>query len=595
MNDGRDSVHIDAASGMRTFEGQRRYLNLPVRNGAAMRQMSVSIAGEIEYGFDIELADGEPDWWAFIDVQNFHGKTLTVALDDAGPSAPLDGVHLSDRIVDEETLYRETRRPQLRFSSRRGWLNDANGMVFFDGEYHLFYQHNPYGVAWGNMHWGHAVSSDLVHWEELPIALYPDDSGPVYSGSVVVDWNDTAGLQRGSDPSLIAIYTAFGDLPTQCIASSADRGRTWQKFEGNPALPAMASAPSSRDPKVFWYAPDNKWVMVLYLDQVHPDEDRQLVAFYLGQLDPATYTGLTMDDLRLRWRENSFGFFSSSNLKEWTKMSEIALPEDAECPEFFELPIEDSSGDSRWILFGASGRYLIGSFDGETFAAESGPHFLHSGDSFSAAQTFNSVPSSDGRRILIAYAPTTKREEPVFAGMPFNQSMGLPVELTLHATDDGLRLHVNPVSELCGLRLRTQRVAAGALSGRTDPLSSLTGELWEIETEIGVGTARRLRFELRGIAVIYDTDREELSCLGNSASLPLIDGRIRLRLFVDRAAIDIFGQDGHLYMPVAVDLSANPQSLSLRAEGGRSVIHLLDVHELASIWSKRKNVMLRRT
>jgi fructan beta-fructosidase len=527
----------------------------------------MSVGGVLHRRFQIELADAEPEWWAFIDLLPFQDETITLAIHGENPSAGFEAVYQSDEIVGHETMYREARRPQLRFSSRRGWLNDPNGLVFFDGEYHLFYQHNPYGVSWGNMHWGHAVSPDLVHWEELPIALYPDELGPMFSGSAVVDWANTAGFQRESEDVLVAIYTAAGKPYSQCVAASSDRGRHWTKYPGNPVLRDLA--PQSRDPKVFWYAPDEKWVMALYLDDLVDDE----------------HPDLTMEIVLSYWRTNKYGLFASPDLKNWEKLSEVSLPEDGECPELFEMEVEDSPGESRWIFFGVQGRYLIGDFDGKSFTRESGPHCMHQGNAFHAAQTFNEL----GRRVAIAWGTTIEWDatvpQPVFAGMPFNQSMGVPIELSLRANADGLRLHANPVSELQELRLRTTRITAQPLTSRGDnPLSGLKGDLWDIEAELSVGDAKKVVLDVGDIPIVYDMDSSELICLDTSARLDPVDGRLGLRVIVDRTAIDIFANDGPLYMPLAVDLSANSRSLCLRAESGDASIRHMAVHELGSIW-----------
>jgi len=252
----------------RTVRVSKRYLNLPVKTGAPMQRMVLWVDGKIGREFDIELAEGEPDWWAFMDLTPFEGKRLTLKVDKLPPgSRGLAAIRQADHIEDEGTLYHEARRPQFHFTSRRGWVNDANGLVFHQGEYHLFYQHNPYGWNWGNMHWGHAVSADLVHWRELPVALYPDEHGTMFSGSAVVDGNNTAGFQTGYEKTLVAMFTAADlarDVNTQGIAFSNDRGRTWTKYKDNPVLPLIH--PSSRDPKVIWYAPERTWVMALYLD-----------------------------------------------------------------------------------------------------------------------------------------------------------------------------------------------------------------------------------------------------------------------------------------------------------------------------------------
>ena len=245
---------------------EKRYLNLPVKHGGPKRQMSVAIEGQPPRNFDMELADAEPDLWAFMDIAPFQGKKATLKVNKLPEnSSGLKAIDQSDEIKNSETLYREKLRPQFHFSPRRGWNNDPNGLVYYKGEYHLFFQHNPYGWDWGNMHWGHAVSPDLIHWKELPVALYPDEHGTMFSGSAVVDWNNTAGFQTGAEKVLVCIFTAAGSPFTQGIAYSNDRGRTWTKYANNPVLPHIIG--DNRDPKVIWYAPEEKWVMALFLDK----------------------------------------------------------------------------------------------------------------------------------------------------------------------------------------------------------------------------------------------------------------------------------------------------------------------------------------
>ncbi len=302
----------------------------------------------------------------------------------------------ADEIRGAENLYREKLRPQFHFTSRRGWNNDSNGLVFHKGLWHLYYQHNPYGVQWGNMHWGHAVSEDLVHWQELPIAIYPqrfDDW--VFSGSAVVDVNNTSGFGREGQPAIVAAYTSTGR--GECIVYSNDDGRTFTEFEGNPVV-----RHSGRDPKVIWYGPGRHWVMALY-DEA---DNKRTIAFYTSQ------------DLK-KWEFASLidGFF--------------------ECPEIFELPVEGEDGQRRWVLYAADGDYLIGSFDGRVFTPESGKHRFSHGNCFYASQTYNNVPPEDGRRVQIAWG---RVEMP---GMPFNQMMLFPVELTLRRAGRG-RADVRP-------------------------------------------------------------------------------------------------------------------------------------------------------
>lgn len=528
----------------RQIKLEKRYLNLPVKNGGPKRRMSVAIEGQPPRDFDIELADAQPDWWAFMDIAPFKGKTATLTVDKLPEDSPaLKAIDQSNEIKGSDTLYREKLRPQFHFSPRRGWNNDPNGLVYYKGEYHLFFQHNPYGWNWGNMHWGHAVSPDLVHWTELPVALYPDEHGTMFSGSAVVDWNNTAGFQTGAEKTLVTIFTAAGKPFTQGIAYSNDRGRTWTKYANNPVLPHVAA--ENRDPKVIWYALQNKWVMALYLDG------------------------------------SDYGLFSSSDLKKWERTGGFTIPGTSECPEIFEIPLDGAKQNTRWVVYGGNGRYLIGKFDGATFHPESGPHTLHYGNNWYASQTYTDIPPADGRRILIPWGQMAT------PGMSFNQMMGLPVELTLRTTDEGPRLFANPVKELASLRTKSHKIRPQPLSPGANPLASVKGELLDLSATLALGDAEEVGFNLRGVRVAYNVKSQELFCLDKRAVLKPVDGKIRLRLMVDRTSIDIFGNDGRLYMPMGVIVPQDNLSLEIYAKGGTANINSLEVAELKSAWTRK--------
>jgi len=523
---------------------EKPYLNLPVKNGGPKRQMSVLVDGEAPRQFEIELADAEPDWWAFMDIAPFKGKKATLKVDRLPEdSAGLKAVDQSDEIKNADTLYRERLRPQFHFSPRRGWNNDPNGLVFYKGEYHLFLQHNPYGWSWGNMHWGHAVSPDLVHWQELPIALYPDEHGTMFSGSAVVDWNNTAGFQTGEEKVLVCIFAAAGNPFTQGLAYSNDRGRTWSKYEKNPVVPNIVGG--NRDPKVIWYAPERKWVMALFLDN------------------------------------NDYLLLSSKDLKQWDQMSKVTVAGAGECPEFFEIAVDGNQQNTRWVFYGGNGRYLVGKFDGKNFTPESGPHTLHHGNCWYASQTYTDIPAEDGRRILV---PWGQMDTP---GMPFNQMMGVPVELTLRTSDEGPRLFANPVKEHASLRARTHTIPPQSLNPGENPLAAVKAELLDLVAELAPGDAAELGFNLRGVRVSYDARKQELSCNGVTAALKTLDGKIRLRLMVDRTSFDIFGNEGRLYMTTGVIVPQDNLLLEAYAKGGNAKINALEVHELKSAWTSR--------
>lgn len=247
-----------------TLKITKKYINLPVSHQMDRKKMTFEVKGAPERNFVIRLADGKPDYWVFCDVSSWKGKTLRISYE--GESAGLEKIYQDDVIAGQDSLYKEKNRPQFHFTTRRGWINDPNGLVYYEGEYHLFYQHNPYEREWENMTWGHAVSRDLVHWEELPDALHPDELGTIFSGSAVIDYDNTAGFNKKGEPALVAAYTVDNpEKQRQCIAYSLDRGRTFTKYEGNPVIDSKAkwNSKDTRDPKVFWYAPGKHWVMVL--------------------------------------------------------------------------------------------------------------------------------------------------------------------------------------------------------------------------------------------------------------------------------------------------------------------------------------------
>ena len=553
----------------REITADKRWLLLPVKNGGKKSKMEVRTGAETLRFFEIELADNEPDWWAPLDLWNlgqtsssvhvdggtggesfsaeWRGRTLTLWVDElpAG-SKGLENVRLSNDAAPKEGLYEEALRPQFHFSPARGWNNDPNGLVFFNGEYHLFFQHNPYGVNWGNMHWGHAVSKDLVHWREVEEALYPDSLGPMFSGSAVADVNNTSGFGREGKVPLVLIYTAAGNPATQCIAYSLD-GRTFTKYKGNPVVKNITAG--NRDPKVFWHAPTRRWIMALYVGRP-------------GKL-------------------HTVALLASSNLREWTELSTIPGDKDGgrylyECPDLFELPVVGGTG-SRWVLFGADGQYAVGAFDGRVFKPEADRLKGHYGTACYAGQTFSDRP--DGRRMLIGWllAPSP--------GMPFNQGMTLPQELGLAQTSEGVRLTHAPAKELNALRERTQVFGPLELAvGGGNPLNGFEAELVELRVACDVSADAIITAELRGVPVRYNAARQELTIAKHKAPWPVKAGKLGLAMYLDRTCIEVFSQDGLHYAPVAVIPDASEKGVSLAVEKGSAHGLAGEAHALRSCW-----------
>ncbi|MCU0962837.1 MAG: glycoside hydrolase family 32 protein, partial [Pirellulaceae bacterium] len=456
----------------------------------------------------------------------------------------LSQIRLEPEVPGAATLYREKYRPQFHFSPRVGWNNDPNGLVYHAGEWHLYFQHNPYGWKWGNMHWGHAVSTDLVHWTELPIAIYPrryDDW--VFSGGALVDKDNTAGFKSGTEDVIIAAYTSTGR--GEAIAYSHDRGRTFTEYDGNPVIRHQG-----RDPKIIWYAPGQHWVLAVYDEEATGGEQKQRIAFY-----------------------------TSDNLKQWTRQSQ--LDGYFECPEIFELPVDGDSARTRWVVYAANGDYQLGSFDGRTFTPDHpAKHRYNWGNCFYASQTFSDVPPDDGRRIQIAWGQIGHPD------MPFNQQMNFPVELTLHTTEDGLRMFANPVREIAALHARSFQLLDAPIVPDQNPLTELGGELLHIQAEIHVGDARQIELNIRGQQLSYDAVAQTLTCLDREAPLPLQDGCLQLEILVDRLSIEFFGNGGRVYMPMGMVIDPDNTQLAIAARGGTATIRSMAVHHLNSAWRR---------
>ena len=532
----------------RAFKVQTRYLNLPIRKGAKKPVVTLLVDGKVIVRNEIELADARPDWWAPLDVSAWKGQTITLEVDRLPEdSAALEAIEPGDAIKGGADLYREPLRGQFHFSAKRGWNNDPNGLVYFNGEYHLFFQHNPYGWDWGNMHWGHAVSPDLIHWHELGDVLRPDAMGPMFSGSAVVDRNNTSGLGKNGKPPLVLIYTAAGNPTTQCLAYSLD-GRTFTKYAKNPILRQITAG--NRDPKVLWHEPTKKWVMVLYV---------------------GTDRGHTIH------------FFTSPNLTEWKRASVTEAVGQGnylyECPDLFELPVNGEATNRKWVLMAANTEYAVGSFDGTTFKPEYAKRAGQRGQGFYAPQTFSDIPATDGRRIQIGWFQTPT------PGMPFNQSMTIPLELKLTAAADGPRLTWTPVKELEALRARTHRIEPGTLKpDSANPLAGIMAELIELRAEWEPAATSAITFTLRGATILYDAKRQELVVNGHRAPAPLRAGKQRVTIFVDRMGLEIFASDGLTYVPLPFVPKADNLSLAVGTKSGDVTFTSLTVHQLRAAW-----------
>lgn len=478
-------------------------------------------------------------------------------------------------MAQDNTLYSEPYRPQYHYSPPCGWMNDPNGMVYYEGEYHLFYQFNPKDIFPGPMHWGHAVSPDLMHWENLPIALYPDEIGPIWSGTVVVDDRNTSGLVPGG--GLVAIYSYQNQ--SQGVAASMDRGRTWVKYDGNPVIDALEK--DFRDPKVFWHEATNQWVMIIAVGQ-------------------------------------KAQFFTSPNLLDWELISSFAEGHLAgvwEVPDIFPMEI---NGQTKWVLLmsvstlapasGGGVQYFIGDFDGRTFTNDNPPTtvlWLDYGPDNYAGTTWNNLAD---RRVYIGwmsnwqYAGSTPTAQ-------WRGAMTLPRVLQLVETADGIRLAQSVVEEAAALRQPLGQWDAQALEGEW-VVPDVQGRRLEIIAEFEVGTAERLGMDVQSngtdrTRIVYNPARSQL-LIGRSDTVdgstipsfnpafgaPLSATRLKLHIFVDESSVEVLAQDGLISLSAQTFVNPASDGLRLFAENGSAQLTHLEVYALDEIWAAARTQSL---
>ncbi len=585
-------------------------LNLPVNNSDRMVRATISVDGKPLDLFTINLAEKNPEFWTFFDVSAYQGKTITIEIADApnrfpGQNPPnvsipseiptlnskgLNKVFADSKFPGQDSLYIEKGRPQVHFSAQRGWINDPNGLVYDEGEYHMYFQHNPYGWQWGNMHWGHAVSNDLIHWQQLKEALYPvieknatGRGDAAFSGSAVVDPENTSGFRKDEIDPIIAIYTSTGR--GECLKMSYDKGRSFVDYEGNPILKH-----NGRDPKVFWYAPGKHWVMVVW-------ESGITKKIGLGQ--------------EVSLRQHSI--YTSPDLKNWTYQSGISGF--YECPELFKLSVEGEPGLSKWVMYDANGRYVVGDFNGKKFIIDQDfTRYENGGGYFYASQTFNNSP--DSRRIQVGWGRNITNP-----GMPFNQALLFPCELKLRKTLNGYRLCPTPIREINTLHQNSQVITDKVIQTGQSESITVKGDnpihvIAEFERGDSPITLNILGYELRHdnewifATTAPDEGKVKIEAPAGpfpapTASTPVtyVPGSdiFKIEAIVDKNILEFYVNDGELYYVTAFNGGKTNKIEALvpgsRGPGGPGFgggnrklnLKKMEVHELKSIWNTENN------
>lgn len=488
--------------------------------------------------------------------------------------------------------YNQPYRPQYHFSPPEKWMNDPNGMVYYQGEYHLFYQYYPDSTVWGPMHWGHAVSKDLVSWEHLPIALYPDSLGYIFSGSAVVDWENTSGFGTTENPPMVAIFTYHDpnregetNFQYQGIAYSTDKGRTWVKYDQNPVL-SEASSVDFRDPKVFWHIQSSKWVMILA-------------------------------------EGNQVGFYGSSDLKTWESLSKFGADQGShsgvwECPDLFQLI--DQNGVPKWVMLvsigpggdrGSDTQYFVGQFSGKRFINDNEPEvvrWLDQGWDNYAGVTWSDIPKQDGRRIFMGwmsnwlYATKVPTER-------WRSAMTLPRQLAIYPTQKhGHLIASRPVEEMQLLRTRAVEINRTVIGGSADWSDKLIGDSTLLNFEFtvtditnGQGRSWRMTFKNQSgesLMIGYQDNRDtffiDRSLAGDTsfyqgfgdihyadriAEVP----QMPINIWLDRSSVEVFADNGTVVMTELFFPSGPWTSLTFQS-GPEAVLVEGSVFELRSIW-----------
>lgn len=568
LGEGHCLVHINT---------NQRYLLLPVEEVMPDVRVSMIVNNKEVNVADVRLAVNRVDYFVPLDLSDYAGKNILLKF-KLGSNDPIRGklsavcckeMKLSDTF---DTGNREKFRPTYHFSPLYGWMNDPNGMVYKDGEYHLFYQHNPYGSKWGNMHWGHAISKDLINWEHRPDAITPDALGTIFSGSAVVDTDNTAGFGAGA---IVAIYTQNSDRQVQSIAYSTDNGRSFTKYENNPVL--TSDARDFRDPKVFWHKETQRWIMLLAVGQ-------------------------------------EMQIFSSSNLKDWAFESSFGEGQGAhggvwECPDLFELPV-DGTNEKKWVLLcnlnpggpfgGSATQYFVGTFNGKEFVNESPSKtkWMDWGKDHYATVTWSDAP--DNRRIAIAWMSNWQYANDVPTSQ-YRSPNSVPRDLSLFTVDGETYLQSAPSPELLKLRDISKKRSFKVNGTRTikDMIAGNEGA-YEIELTIENQYADVIGFRLYNdkgeeVDMQYDMkekkfsmDRRKSGDVGFNENFPMLTwtaiesgkDELKLRLFVDKSSVEAFGDGGRFVMTNQVFPSEPYTHIDFYSKGGAYKVDSFVIYKL---------------
>lgn len=569
--------HLANEQNIILLDSVKKFLLLPVQENAPEGKVNIIVNNEfqLEQNINIRLAREKVDYYVPLDLSAYQGKSVSVDVTGMPVSSLCwKEIKLSDTFYSSN---RETYRPVYHHTPVYGWMNDPNGMFYKDGVYHLYFQYNPYGSMWANMTWGHSTSTDLTHWTYEGTAIVPDAWGAIFSGSCVVDKDNTAGFGKGA---VVAFYTSakstpWGDVQSQSMAYSLDNGKTFIKYEHNPIL--TSTERDFRDPKVFWYAPGKHWVMMLAVGQ-------------------------------------EMQIYSSGNLKEWKKESSFGAMQGAhggvwECPDLVELPIEGTK-EKKWVLIcnlnpggpfgGSAAQYFVGSFDGKKFVNESPTQtkWLDWGKDNYATVTWSNAPA--GRCIALGWMSNWQYANNV-PTTQYRSANTLARDLTLYRVGGELYLKSKPSPEIKKARAEEKKIPTFEVKGNYEVASLLADNkgAYEIEMAIENKGTSKIDFSLMNekgekVAMYYDVvrkqfvmDRSASGIVGFSRDFPAVTvapvrntDQIHLRLFIDRSSVEAFGEEGEYVMTNLVFPAEPYNRMVFSSDKGSYIVKSMNVYRL---------------
>lgn len=569
--------HLANEQNIILLDSVKKFLLLPVQENAPEGKVNIIVNNEfqLEQNINIRLAREKVDYYVPLDLSAYQGKSVSVDVTGMPVSSLCwKEIKLSDTFYSSN---RETYRPVYHHTPVYGWMNDPNGMFYKDGVYHLYFQYNPYGSMWANMTWGHSTSTDLTHWTYEGTAIVPDAWGAIFSGSCVVDKDNTAGFGKGA---VVAFYTSakstpWGDVQSQSMAYSLDNGKTFIKYEHNPIL--TSTERDFRDPKVFWYAPGKHWVMMLAVGQ-------------------------------------EMQIYSSGNLKEWKKESSFGAMQGAhggvwECPDLVEVAVEGSK-EKKWVLIcnlnpggpfgGSAAQYFVGSFDGKKFVNESPTQtkWLDWGKDNYATVTWSNAPA--GRCIALGWMSNWQYANSV-PTTQYRSANTLARDLTLYRVGGELYLKSKPSPEIKKARAEEKKIPTFEVKGNYEVASLLADNkgAYEIEMAIENKGTSKIDFSLMNekgekVAMYYDVvrkqfvmDRSASGIVGFSRDFPAVTvapvrntDQIHLRLFIDRSSVEAFGEEGGYVMTNLVFPAEPYNRMVFSSDKGSYIVKSMNVYRL---------------